>query len=125
MPDGREALTLEVVESLKSIEAADWDACAGGNPFLSHGFLSALEDSGSATAETGWQPLHTVLKGSDGRIMACAPLYLKNHSYGEYVFDHGWAEAFQRAGGNYYPKLQGGVPFSPVGGPRLLLHPEI
>ncbi len=117
--------SLRVAPKLAAIEAAAWDACAGpDNPFVSYAFLSALEDSGSANARSGWQPQHLSLAAPDGRIVACAPLYLKSHSYGEYVFDHGWAEAYERAGGEYYPKLQCAVPFSPVPGPRLLIHPE-
>lgn len=124
MPDGTETLILEAHRSIHAIAAADWDACAGSdNPFVSHAFLAALEDSGSATAETGWLAQHVTLKDPQGRILACAPCYLKSHSYGEYVFDWGWAEAYQRAGGRYYPKLQVAVPFTPVPGPRLLVHP--
>ena len=101
--------------------AAEWDACAGsGNPFLSHAFLSALEESGSATARTGWQPVPIAIDGPDGRLAAVAPAYVKSHSQGEYVFDHGWAQAWEQAGGNYYPKLQIAVPFTPVPGRRLL-----
>ena len=116
---------LRVTPRLAALDAAAWDACAGpDNPFVSYGFLSALEDSGSANARAGWQPQHLTLEDPAGRIVACAPLYLKSHSYGEYVFDHGWADAYERAGGRYYPKLQCAVPFSPVPGPRLLLHPD-
>jgi predicted N-acyltransferase len=116
---------LSVASSLAAIDAAAWDACAGpDNPFVSYAFLSALEDSGSATAKAGWKAQHLTLTDPAGRIVACAPLYLKSHSYGEYVFDHGWAEAYERAGGRYYPKLQCAVPFSPVPGPRLLIHPD-
>jgi predicted N-acyltransferase len=115
---------LSVAPKLADIGAAAWDACAGpDNPFVSYAFLSALEDSGSATAREGWQPQHLMLEDAAGRLIACAPIYLKSHSYGEYVFDHGWADAYERAGGRYYPKLQCAVPFSPVPGPRLLLHP--
>jgi len=104
-----------------SFDAADWDACAGNeNPFLSHAFLSALEDSGSAVARTGWQPLPVAIDGPDGRPAAVMPAYAKSHSHGEYVFDHAWAQAFEQAGGDYYPKLQIAVPFSPVPGRRLL-----
>jgi predicted N-acyltransferase len=93
------------------------------NPFLSHDFLSALEESGSATRKTGWLGQHLVLDGADGRPAAILPAYLKSHSMGEYVFDHGWAEAYERAGGRYYPKLQVSVPFTPVTGRRLLVKP--
>jgi predicted N-acyltransferase len=114
-------LSLNVVSSIGQVDAAAWDTCAGAsNPFVSHAFLSALEDSGSVSAEAGWQPQHVVLKDS-GRIVGCAPLYLKGHSYGEYIFDWGWAQAYERAGGRYYPKLQCAVPFTPVTGPRLLV----
>ena len=124
MPDGSEALSLEAHESMHGIDAAAWDACAGSdNPFVSHAFLAALEDSGSATAKTGWLGQHLTLKEPGGRIVGCVPCYLKSHSYGEYVFDWGWAEAYERAGGSYYPKLQVSVPFTPVPGPRLLIHP--
>jgi predicted N-acyltransferase len=124
MPDGAPSLTLSLHKAIAEIPAAEWDACAGAaNPFVSHAFLSAVEDSGSATARTGWLPQHAVLRDADGAIVAAAPMYAKSHSYGEYVFDHGWAHAFERAGGRYYPKLQVAVPFSPVPGPRLLLRP--
>ncbi len=125
MADGGENLTVRVVEKLAEIPAAAWDACAGAdNPFLSHAFLEALEASGSATGKTGWLPQHLALEDQAGRVLGAVPLYLKSHSYGEYVFDHGWADAYERAGGRYYPKLQACVPFTPATGPRLLLHPE-
>src|SRR5579875_249830 len=124
MPDGSAALTLTLHPRIADIAAAEWDACAGtSNPFVSHAFLSALEDSGSAGARTGWLPQHAALRDHAGALVAVAPMYAKSHSYGEYVFDHGWAHAFDRAGGDYYPKLQVSVPFSPVPGPRLLLRP--
>jgi predicted N-acyltransferase len=117
-------LTLTLHPAIADIPAAEWDACAGAdNPFVSHAFLSALEDSGSAGARTGWLPQHAALRDDQGRLLAIVPMYAKSHSYGEYVFDHGWANAFERAGGSYYPKLQVAVPFSPVPGPRLLRHP--
>ncbi len=101
---------------------AEWDACAGtANPFMSWDFLAALERSGSVGAGTGWQPLPMLIDGADGQIAAAAPLYGKTHSQGEYVFDHAWADAWERAGGSYYPKLQIATPFTPVPGPRLLL----
>ena len=125
MPDGSGALTLTLHRAIAEIPADDWDACAGErNPFVSHSFLSAVEDSGSANARTGWLPQHAVLRDAEDRVVACAPMYAKSHSYGEYVFDHGWAHAFERAGGSYHPKLQVAVPFSPVPGPRLLVRPE-
>ncbi len=109
----------------KSVGAEDWDACAGTvNPFARHAFFSALEDSGSAIVETGWQPIHLIVDGADGRPAGIAPGYAKSHSQGEYVFDHAWADAFERAGGRYYPKLQMAVPFTPATGPRLLLREE-
>jgi predicted N-acyltransferase len=114
--------TLSVVPGIDRVPAADWDRCAGtDNPFVSHAFLLALEESGSVGDRTGWRPSHAILRDGQGSLVGCAPLYLKGHSYGEYVFDHGWAEAYQRAGGRYYPKLQLAVPFTPVPGPRLLL----
>lgn len=126
MPDGSEATRIEVVSAIAELPAAQWDACAGdANPFVAHAFLHALEASGSATADTGWLPQHLVARAADGRILGAVPLYLKSHSYGEYIFDWGWADAYERAGGRYYPKLQAAVPFTPVTGPRLLLHPEL
>jgi len=122
MPDGREATAVRVIQSLGEVTPEAWDACAGdANPFVSHAFLSALEDSGSATAESGWLGQHLLIEDTLGGLLAAAPLYLKNHSYGEYVFDWGWADAFERAGGRYYPKLQCSIPFTPVTGPRLLV----
>lgn len=120
-------LTARIMEGVAAFEVADWDRCAGtDNPFLSHGFLSALEESGSATGRTGWQPVPIAIDGADGRPAAVAPAYMKSHSQGEYVFDQGWAEAWQRAGGDYYPKLQIAVPFTPVPGRRLLTaQPEL
>jgi predicted N-acyltransferase len=123
------AWSLKVVSSIHDVAVDAWDACAGvggpqHNPFVRHAFFSALEDSGSVAADAGWQPQHLVLD-DDGKVLACAPLYLKSHSYGEYVFDWSWAEAFQRAGGRYYPKLQCAVPFTPVTGPRLLVRSDL
>jgi hypothetical protein len=129
MPDGADSLTLRVVASMKEVAADAWDACAGQgeggarNPFVSHAFLSALEESGSATAERGWMGRHLLLEAADGTLLGAVPLYLKGHSYGEYVFDWSWADAYERAGGSYYPKLQSSVPFTPVTGPRLLSRP--
>ncbi len=125
MPDGSATLTLTLHAAIAEIDADAWDACAGrDNPFVSHAFLSALEDSGSANARTGWLPQHAALRAEDGHLVAVVPMYAKSHSYGEYVFDHGWANALERAGGSYYPKLQVAVPFSPVPGPRLLRRPD-
>ncbi len=139
---------LEAVPSVGDVSAEEWDACAnppgrarddhgGGlpspdrvgacastksyyNPFVSHAFFSSAEASGSATARTGWAPRH-LLARRDGRIAGIVPCYLKSHSQGEYVFDRGWADAYERAGGRYYPKLQASVPFTPATGPRLLI----
>jgi predicted N-acyltransferase len=115
------SLTARIADGVTAIPAADWDACAGSNPFVGHAFLAALEASGSVGGRSGWQPLPIIVDGADGRPAAIAPAYAKSHSQGEYVFDHGWADAWERAGGRYYPKLQVAAPFSPVPGPRLLL----
>lgn len=126
MPDGREPIELRLVENISDLDAAQWDRCVygpetpPGSPFLSYAFLNALERSQSATGDTGWLPRHVVLQDDTGQLLAAAPLYVKNHSQGEYVFDHNWAHAYEHAGGRYYPKLQCAVPFSPVTGPRLL-----
>lgn len=121
--------TIRVAQSFKDIAPESWNSLSGAsrlpsvtpyNPFISHAFLSSLEESGSATAKTGWLGQHLLLERSDGRLMGAVPGYLKNHSRGEYVFDQGWADAFERAGGRYYPKLQCSVPFTPATGPRLL-----
>jgi predicted N-acyltransferase len=117
----RDPIVARIGAGVASFDAAEWDACAGtGNPFLCHAFLSALEQSGSATRATGWQPAPIAIDGEDGRLGAVLPAYLKSHSQGEYVFDHSWADAYERAGGDYYPKLQIAVPFTPVPGRRLL-----
>jgi predicted N-acyltransferase len=114
-------LVARIGRGVPAFDAAEWDACAGtGNPFTTHAFLSALEESGSATARTGWQPVPLAIDGDDGRAAAVMPAYVKSHSQGEYVFDHAWADAWERAGGDYYPKLQIAVPFTPVPGRRLL-----
>ena len=116
---------IEICRAISAIEASAWDTCAGDvNPFVAHGFLSAVEESGSAGGRSGWTPAHLAFRDEAGGLAACAPAYVKSHSYGEYVFDHGWAEALMRAGGRYYPKLQVAVPFSPVPGPRLLRRPD-
>ncbi|MGY2734739.1 GNAT family N-acetyltransferase [Sphingomonas sp. UYP23] len=118
----KNAVTARIADGVAAIPAADWDACAGSaNPFVSHAFLSILESSGSARSRTGWQPIPIVVDGADGRPAGIAPAYAKSHSQGEYVFDHAWADAWERAGGSYYPKLQIAVPFTPAPGPRLLL----
>ena len=126
---GEARYTLRTVNDIAEIAAPDWDACANppgipANPFIGHAFLHALEASGSVRPQTGWLPYHVVLEGPDGTLAAAAPLYVKGHSQGEYVFDHGWAEAFERAGGRYYPKLLGAVPFTPAAGRRMLVRPD-
>ncbi len=137
-------LRIRIAQTLAEVPAAAWDACAGGadgsvkvvdeddfshefstrgnsaNPFLSHDFLSSLEQSKTVGGRTGWQPRHLIAEDPEGRLLGAAPCYVKSHSRGEYVFDHGWADAYERAGGDYYPKLQVAVPFTPVPGPRLL-----
>ncbi|GGC57379.1 GNAT family N-acetyltransferase [Chelatococcus reniformis] len=134
--------TVKVATAIEAVSAAVWDACAmhpattpapapcsvdtsedPRNPFVSHAFLHALESSGSATKRTGWAPIHLTVEDGAGTIVAVAPCYLKSHSRGEYVFDQGWADAYERAGGSYYPKLQVSVPFTPATGPRLLVRP--
>jgi uncharacterized protein len=134
--------TIEIAPSLATIDAAEWNKLAAphagltrqndpistsaepDNPFLRHAFLLALEISGCVGGHTGWHPAHILVRRADGSLAAAAPAYLKSHSQGEYVFDHSWADALQRAGGNYYPKLQLAVPFTPVTGPRLLVAPS-
>ena len=142
-------VTLRVANSLKDVAAEAWDACANPvmgrdhgngadlapreaqenaledqyNPFISYGFLSSLELSQSVRTRGGWQPLHLLAEDSNGTLVGAVPCYAKTHSQGEYVFDHGWAEAYERAGGNYYPKLQVSVPFTPATGRRLLVRP--
>ena len=121
-----EPIVARLARGVSAFPAADWDRCAGtADPFLSHAFLAALEESGSAVAATGWQPLPVAIDGPDGRPDAVMPAYVKSHSLGEYVFDHGWADAYERAGGAYYPKLQIAVPFTPVPGRRLLAHEPV
>jgi hypothetical protein len=121
-----EFVTARIARSAAEIGAAAWNSCANPDgsadchPFTRFEFFAALESSHSASPETGWNPCHLALEGS-GSVKAILPLYLKNHSLGEYVFDQGWAEALERAGGHYYPKLQASVPFTPVTGPRLLV----
>ncbi|HBV53882.1 MAG TPA: GNAT family N-acetyltransferase [Rhodobacteraceae bacterium] len=129
-----EAVTVELAESVRSIDAAVWDSCAcpetrvagstgrARDPFTTHRFLAALEESGSVGAGSGWDPRPLVAR-QDGEVIAVAPLYVKSHSQGEYIFDHSWAQAYERAGGRYYPKLQVAVPFTPVTGRRLLARP--
>ncbi len=128
-------LHLRIVKSLAEVDAARWDACANSaeiaeesilqrerfNPFVTHAFLNCLEASGSATPRTGWGGAHVLVEDDNQQLLACAPVYVKTHSQGEYVFDHGWADAYERAGGRYYPKLQTCVPFTPAPGRRLLV----
>lgn len=115
-----QSLDLEILTDIAQLSAAQWDALVpDGYPFIRHGFLSALEQSGSVTPATGWQPVHRVVRQA-GTVQAIMPLYLKQHSYGEYVFDFQWAQAWERAGRRYYPKYLSAIPFSPVQGPRLL-----
>ncbi|WP_430512550.1 GNAT family N-acetyltransferase [Pannonibacter phragmitetus] len=144
--DGGLAVTLRIANSLGSVAAEDWDRLAnpgwtlgpGGrlqasetesgpdfNPFICHAFLQTLEESGCASARSGWAPRHLLLEAEDGQLLGAVPAWLKSHSQGEYVFDHGWAEAFHRAGGEYYPKLQVSVPFTPATGRRFLTHPDL
>ncbi|MCC3304697.1 GNAT family N-acetyltransferase [Sneathiella sp. HT1-7] len=112
---------IKTLQSIAEIREADWNAClTTDHPFVTHQFLKALEDSGSVSADSGWMPYHLALE-LNGTIAGIAPMYVKGHSQGEYVFDHSWAHAYERAGGRYYPKLQLSVPFSPVTGPRLLV----
>ncbi|MDB5569400.1 MAG: family N-acetyltransferase [Hyphomicrobiales bacterium] len=130
---------IRIARALAEVEPAAWDACANPpdatcaaedagreerfNPFISHAFLNALEVSGSAVARAGWSPMHVLVEDEAGALLACAPCYLKSHSMGEYVFDYAWADAYERAGGRYYPKLQVSVPFTPAQGRRLLVKP--
>ncbi len=136
-----QSLSLRTIDTLTAIGRTEWDGLANPgweagpsssirwqgegaacpyNPFVSHDFLMTCEESGCASAETGWLPSHLILEDENGKLIGAAPAYLKSHSFGEYVFDHGWADAWERAGGQYYPKLQASVPFTPVTGPRLL-----
>ena len=119
-------VAIRLVGGVAEIDRADWDRCAADiagrpDPLLAHDFFAALEASGSAAPATGWHPRHVVVDGPDARPLAIAPAYVKTHSQGEYVFDHAWARAYERAGGRWYPKLQVAVPFNPVTGPRLLV----
>ena len=125
MADRETSITARIGHGVAELDPAAWNAHTGGDPFLDHAFLSALEISGSVGSRTGWTPAPIVLEGPGDTLLGAAPAYLKTHSQGEYVFDHGWADAWQRAGGDYYPKLQVAVPFTPVPGPRLLgAHPQ-
>lgn len=126
-----EEYSIRVEQSFRDIDPESWNRLSGTskttraesyNPFISHAFLSSLEESGSAVSKTGWRGHHLLLENGEGLLTGAIPAYLKSHSQGEYVFDHGWADALERAGGNYYPKLQCAVPFTPATGPRLLTH---
>jgi predicted N-acyltransferase len=123
-------ISIEIVTSLDAISQSDWDRCADWatgprheNPFTTYDFLRTLEDSGSVGAGTGWDPYYLIAR-ADGVVIGVAPQYLKSHSQGEYIFDHSWAHAYERAGGQYYPKLQIAAPFTPVTGRRFLAHPD-
>jgi predicted N-acyltransferase len=120
MADRESEIVAKIASGVSGLNAAAWDRLTGNHPFVSHAFLSALEDSGSVGPKTGWTPAPILVEDDDAHLIAAAPAYLKTHSQGEYVFDHGWADAWERAGGAYYPKLQVSVPFTPVPGPRLL-----
>ena len=120
---------VSVHQSIEEIGREAWDLCAaapgyGANPFVSYDFLQALEESGCVAPKAGWAPQHLSVAGEDGEVAGVMPLYLKSHSQGEYVFDHAWASAYERAGGRYYPKLQCAVPFTPATGPRLIARPD-
>jgi hypothetical protein len=119
MADRESEVLARLASGVADVDSAQWDALAGGDPFLSHAFLSSLEDSASVGPVTGWSPAPILIE-EESRLLAAAPAYLKSHSQGEYVFDHGWADAWERAGGRYYPKLQVAVPFTPCPGARLL-----
>ena len=111
--------------SLSNIKSSDWNECVGNDhPFLQYEFLYALEKSNSANTKTGWQPYHYIEQEND-KIIALCPLYIKNHSFGEYIFDHSWADAYHRYGINYYPKLQSAIPFTPVTGDRIILNKSV
>ncbi len=120
MADRETELVAKIVSGVSGMNARAWDRLGSGDPFIGHAFLAALEESGSVGPGTGWTPAPIVIEDDADHLIAASPAYLKTHSQGEYVFDHGWAEAWQQAGGDYYPKLQVAVPFTPVPGPRLL-----
>jgi hypothetical protein len=120
MADRETEIIAKIASGVSGLNARAWDRLAGDDPFVSHAFLSALEDSKSVGPGTGWTPAPILVEDDADHLVAAAPAYLKTHSQGEYVFDHSWADAWERAGGEYYPKLQVAVPFTPVPGPRLL-----
>ena len=121
-----DSFSIHVHDAIARIGREAWDACAAptGDPFVSYDVLHACEASGSAAPRQGWAPRHLALTSDEGAVLGVMPLYLKGNSQGEYVFDHAWAEAYERAGGRYYPKLLGAVPFTPATGPRFLSHPD-
>ncbi len=115
----------ELVSSLADVNRNEWDSLnTSKHPFTSYDFLNSLEMSESVTAKTGWNPQHIIIKNNKGNIIGASPNYLKMHSYGEYIFDHAWANAFENAGGQYYPKLLSAIPFTPATGPRILIDPK-
>lgn len=125
--------TVKIAPAISLVSARAWDSCVQAEagidddpacPFVTHAFLSALEEAGCVGAGTGWSPAHVLVENAEEELVAAAPCYLKTHSMGEYVFDHAWADAYTRAGGRYYPKLQLSIPFTPVTGPRLLVRPD-
>jgi uncharacterized protein len=120
MADRETEVIAKVASGISGLNGRAWDRLGAVDPFVCHAFLSSLEDSGSVGPGTGWTPAPILVEDDSSHLVAAAPAYLKSHSQGEYVFDHGWADAWQRAGGDYYPKLQVAVPFTPVPGPRLL-----
>ena len=120
MADRESEVIAKLASGVSGLNNHAWDRLSGDDPFISHAFLSALEESGSVGKGTGWTPATILVEDESSRLISAAPAYLKTHSQGEYVFDHGWADAFERAGGTYYPKLQIAVPFTPVPGARLL-----
>jgi predicted N-acyltransferase len=120
MADRETGIIAKIASGVSSLNARAWDRLTGDDPFVGHAFLSALEDSGSVGPGTGWTPAPILVEDDSSHLIAAAPAYLKTHSQGEYVFDHGWADAWERAGGDYYPKVQVAVPFTPAPGPRLL-----
>ena len=125
MADRESEIIARIASGVSSVDAQEWDGLGASDPFVTNAFLAALEESNSVGHGTGWSPAPILIEDERGHLLAAAPAYLKSHSQGEYVFDHGWAEAWERAGGQYYPKLQIAVPFTPVPGRRLLgCHPQ-
>ena len=117
-----DAFTLEICTDISSVTAAEWDRLAGtANPFVCHAFLCALESGGATGGDSGWDVMHMLMRDAEGSLVGAMPHYVKHHSYGEYIFDHSWANGFMRAGGNYYPKMLSAIPFTPATGPRFLV----